>query len=48
MGIPEPDVTVKPGDVEKGAKIFKTKCVARRAPRRSRPPLQRRAGGAVC
>ena len=26
MGIPEPDVTVKPGDVEKGAKIFKTKC----------------------
>jgi cytochrome c len=26
MGIPEPNVTVQPGDVEKGAKIFKTKC----------------------
>ena len=26
MGIPEPNVTVNPGDVEKGAKIFKTKC----------------------
>ena len=26
MGIPEPNVTVAPGDVEKGAKIFKTKC----------------------
>ena len=26
MGIPEPNVTVNAGDVEKGAKIFKTKC----------------------
>jgi len=26
MGIPEPDVTVAEGNVEKGAKIFKTKC----------------------
>ena len=26
QGIPEPNVTVKDGDVEKGAKIFKTKC----------------------
>ena len=26
MGIPEPNVTVAPGNVEKGAKIFKTKC----------------------
>ena len=26
MTIPEPNVTVAPGDVEKGAKIFKTKC----------------------
>lgn len=26
MPIPEPDVTVAAGNVEKGAKIFKTKC----------------------
>mmetsp|Transcript_52679 Transcript_52679/g.107441 ORF Transcript_52679/g.107441 Transcript_52679/m.107441 type:complete len:115 (+) Transcript_52679:82-426(+) len=26
MPIPEPDVSVAPGNVDKGAKIFKTKC----------------------